>query len=297
MAVASEQLPQETVEARATQGRSEIEKLLDLADPPPRVSLGTTGYLEPPSFEPEEMDEGWWVRLEGDAAHLKALATLSAGDAFEILQRAGDHYLRARTFDSLGDAGDVRRRAADLLRAANGALSLQTGIRLPVEVDQVVLVAPSGEKKHFVEVETSIRLVASLERKVIRADGTVEEVEGQPTEENAQRWLKLAASDELVERALRLFGRGEPSWGTLYSVFEVVQSSVGGRMFEHDWVTKTEVKRFTHTANSPGALGDEARHGTESTEPPQVPMSLGEARELIDRLLTRWLEDRPQNER
>jgi hypothetical protein len=45
MAVADEYLPEETARARATSGKSEIEKMLELDDPPSRISLGTTGYL------------------------------------------------------------------------------------------------------------------------------------------------------------------------------------------------------------------------------------------------------------
>lgn len=45
MAIADEYLPDETRRARASSGRSEVEKVLDLEDPPTRLSLGTTGYL------------------------------------------------------------------------------------------------------------------------------------------------------------------------------------------------------------------------------------------------------------
>jgi hypothetical protein len=45
MTIADEYLPEETRLARATSGRSEVEKVLELDDPPRRISLGTTGYL------------------------------------------------------------------------------------------------------------------------------------------------------------------------------------------------------------------------------------------------------------
>jgi hypothetical protein len=53
MAVADEYLPDETARARATSGRSEIEKVLDLDVPPRRISLGTTGYLGVDPARPE----------------------------------------------------------------------------------------------------------------------------------------------------------------------------------------------------------------------------------------------------
>jgi hypothetical protein len=45
MSIADEYLPPETRLARATSGRSEVEKVLGQDEPPRRVSLGTTGYL------------------------------------------------------------------------------------------------------------------------------------------------------------------------------------------------------------------------------------------------------------
>jgi len=46
MAMGDEYLPVETAQARATSGRSEVEKVVDLDDPPHRISLGSTGYLD-----------------------------------------------------------------------------------------------------------------------------------------------------------------------------------------------------------------------------------------------------------
>lgn len=46
MASQSQALPQETAEARASRGRSEIERLLTDDDPPHRVTLGTMGHAE-----------------------------------------------------------------------------------------------------------------------------------------------------------------------------------------------------------------------------------------------------------
>jgi hypothetical protein len=48
MAVAAEYLPRETAEARATEGRSEVEKVLQLVEPPRRITLGTLGYVGAP---------------------------------------------------------------------------------------------------------------------------------------------------------------------------------------------------------------------------------------------------------
>jgi hypothetical protein len=58
------------------------------------------------------------------------------------------------------------------------------------------------------------------------------------------------------------------------------------------WVTNRQVDRFKRTANSQKAIGDKARHGKDPYEPPTEPLSLSEARALIDGLLKVWLDEK-----
>lgn len=139
MAVAPEYLPEETRLARETSGRSEVERVLELDDPPRRVSLGTTGYLGAPPDAPAE--PGWSVKLHGRAEDLETLANLFAEAPLHILERAGAYYLRSQQFAGLTDARQVQTRAADLIRQANGAAALELEGFRPVgiggEVDVV----------------------------------------------------------------------------------------------------------------------------------------------------------------
>jgi hypothetical protein len=55
------------------------------------------------------------------------------------------------------------------------------------------------------------------------------------------------------------------------------------------WASEAQLRRFKHSANSVKAAGDEARHGVEATAPPVDPMTITEAKSLVDILLARWL--------
>jgi hypothetical protein len=55
------------------------------------------------------------------------------------------------------------------------------------------------------------------------------------------------------------------------------------------WATRAAVRQFKHTANSPGAIGHEARHGVDTGQPPPTPMSLGDAKALVNGIAQRWL--------
>jgi hypothetical protein len=105
-----------------------------------------------------------------------------------------------------------------------------------------------------------------------------------------QDWLRLAQSDEVVSRALRVFGQGRVRWSDLYHSFEIVQASVGSRMFDEDWITREETNLFTWTANSPAAVGEQARHGHQRNDPPPNPMSEDDALTLIQGLVRHWLD-------
>ena len=103
----------------------------------------------------------------------------------------------------------------------------------------------------------------------------------------------MALADQNAERALRIFGRDDADYRDLYHVLEIAEAAVGNRLFSDGTVTKAEIRRFKHTANSVHALGDAARHGHESTNPPSAPTPFDEAQALIQRVLSAWLGARP----
>jgi hypothetical protein len=55
------------------------------------------------------------------------------------------------------------------------------------------------------------------------------------------------------------------------------------------WATKSSIDRFTGTADNPKASGDLARHGIAKHEPLPNPMTLSEAKSLIETVLHNWL--------
>lgn len=287
MAVASEHLPDETVQARETHGRSEVELVLDTDEPPRRIALTTVGRAAG-----EGADEaGWWVLLRGDAPDLALLVESFDGERLEVTQREGETYLRSEEFRDAADEADVLSRAAELVREANGAARLLDSNFRSVQVDRVVLVDESGARRHFLNLEGGIRGVGgvSAELTVTRADGTEREpLEPEPPPAN--RWVSLAGSAPNVARALRLLGNPEPSWSELYHVLDIVQEDVGGRMFDDAWVERADINLFTHTANNARAIGEQARHGHTQWEPPANPMTIDAARSLLQRLVRRWLD-------
>jgi hypothetical protein len=231
----------------------------------------------------------WEVDITGDPADLRRLSEAMRGGDTLICDRDGTFVLRSAQFDSLEDANDVRAHAQEIVASLSGYSQLVLGTHKPIKVGSVVMVRDDGTKNVFVQLEPVIIrarvLLASLS--VTRADGTVEH---HGPADSVKDWLEAAGQDPAVAKALRLRNADSLSWVELYRIYEVVEGGVGRpHIVASGWVKDPEIRRFKHTANSVGACGDQARHGKESTQPPKNPMSLSQAKSLIDRLLKAWI--------
>jgi len=135
MAIADEYLPPETAAARATQGRSELGRLLGDSVLPHEVMLHTAGRTIDPG------EAGWWVELNGAESDLQALERLFGDGQIRVVRRGGQHFIRAEAFEEMVDENEVRLRAATLLREALGAATITGADLAPVEVGAVQRVA------------------------------------------------------------------------------------------------------------------------------------------------------------
>jgi hypothetical protein len=229
---------------------------------------------------------GWWARLEGEELDLQGLAgALGRPQPVQIRKCDGRYYLRMAEFDQLDESGDVETRAAEILRIVNGAARVQYGNSREVRVDATARIHPDGQIQHFVHLSGAIHARS-------RVSGTLtvggESVSTAPEPTIAERAVGAALNDPQAERALRIFGRDDVDYRDLYHVLEIAEAAIGSGIYSDGTVTTAEVRRFKHTANSVHALGDQARHGYEATQPPSQPMSFAEAQALVGRLLRVW---------
>jgi hypothetical protein len=241
----------------------------------------------PDANQERRLRPGWWARLEGESFDLVALHE-ALGDSGGVLVRRydGRYYLRMAEFDEIAQSDAIETRAAKVLRVANGAARVQHANHREVRVDAVASVQPDGEIRNFIHKHGSVharaRVSASVtvngeERPVVRTPSITKQA------------IEAALHDAAAERALRIFGRNDADFRDLYHVLEIAEAADGDGIYSDDTVTRAEVRRFKHTANSVHALGDQARHGHETTQPPPQPTSIGEAQALVGRVLRAWL--------
>lgn len=231
----------------------------------------------------------WSVRLKGHAFDLEELS-----DHFRSPERNvtkdedGHYYLRSTHFDSMADDEAVRERALGLVELMNRAAKFHSGDGYrPVELDVVTRVDESGKRMHHITVTCEIggRSRVSAKPTVIR-EGDSPDSPRPPSE--AESMATLAERNARVADSLRYFARGD--WANLYKAWEVVGDAAGGarNIVTNGWATRGTQSRFTQTAQSRKALGDEARHAIDKQDPPKNPMTLDEARAFVKSVMEAW---------
>jgi hypothetical protein len=229
----------------------------------------------------------WFVRLTGATPDLnRLLEGLPAGNLW-VTQAEGDYWLGATELGGVDDAEAAKARAEEIIAYLNGLA--KTRIDDFREVRFAGLKRVNGEERQYRWVEdTMTRMTDSVSLTVTHADGTVEQVD---TAIRLDADTAVAMHNESVQQALRLFGAGDRQWGELYKVLEIIEADVGGgsAIDAAGWVSAATLRRFTHTANSVGALGAAARHARETKQPPRNPMLLDDAVAMIRDLLGLWI--------
>ena len=230
----------------------------------------------------------WSVIITGDRYDLEYLCKCLDSPELCITQQGQDFILESTDFNSLTDAKDVKNKASEILALVNGAAKLDLGVRKPLSVAHVVKVKDDGNREVFVEVSDTIIMRDRVTVSVVGADGTVREIRQVSLIPN---WVADAQRDENVAKVLRLFGIGHRNWVNLYRIYELVENDIGGisNIVKKGWATRKAIERFNHTANSPGAIGNESRHGKQTSQPPKDPMTLSEAKSLVETILHNWL--------
>ena len=108
------------------------------------------------------------------------------------------------------------------------------------------------------------------------------------------RAIHKSRYDLSVREILLFLGVNGLSWISLYAVLDTVKC---GGLDEKTIVAKQiatadEMNLFGQTANNAAAIGPFARHGNKGWKPPQTPMTLQQAKELILRIVNRYVKDR-----
>lgn len=232
---------------------------------------------------------GWRVQLQGNNFDLQELKEILSDHDPTIIQENSDFYLKSKDWDQLEEAKQVRDLAKHVIGLLDNAAYVYFRDTTLITIGHIVRVDDDGRRQNFVFAEAHLALHSRL-----RATATVTGPDGQPVESQQEhsiiRTLRASAKHSSVADALGFLHKGD--WIGLYKVYEIVRDEVHGEkeIIRQGWLTRESKNRFTQTAQSRDALGDDARHASRKYKPPQEPMSIHEAKAIIGDLLQKWID-------
>ncbi|MEG4580238.1 hypothetical protein QUA71_11580 [Microcoleus sp. MON1_C5] len=225
----------------------------------------------------------WLVLLDVEMSDFDNLSNLlRSSDEFSLITENSKYYLTSSRWESLTNESDVYWEATKPLQHISAVARIQFTDFPLLKPDIICEVDEEGKLHRRVALSATIRVDSSSFS--IKLEGGQDII---PILE-FESWMKLAEEDEIVKNVFRQITEFEPNWINLYKVYEIVKKDAGKKKIEQ-W-TKNKISQFTHTANSQSAIGDDARHGVDHSDPPKEPMSLSEAEALIRNLVQTWLQ-------
>jgi len=230
----------------------------------------------------------WLVRLKGEKFDLEDLPSLLRLPELSVIEEDSYYYLQSSEFDSLTSEDEVFKRGVELIKTVNEVAKLYRDNFCDVAEDRVTLIEDDGRRRHYIYLVDNVtgRSKVSATINVTTPDASQPAVNRHSPLES---FVYLSQKHKPVAVALHFYH--EDSWVNLYKVYETIRDDVGGEhvIIKNDWVSKSELNRFTQTAQSIEALGDQARHASKKYQKPDVPMSHNEAKSLVKSILMKWL--------
>lgn len=201
-----------------------------------------------------------------------------------LLEKDGESvFLTSSRFEAMTSRDDVMALAQRALALIEAAARL-AGVRpMPIQANRVEEQTTDGPRSTTYVHALSMSAVIGLPTPTIV-------IGGQPPPPPLAIPVEVGLRDSRAARALEFFAR-EPNWYDLYKVLDVIEEDVGGEkaLANKGWVSRSELKRFTATANNLATLGPDARHAIDAWKPPASPMTLDDAVSTIGRILSAWL--------
>lgn len=242
---------------------------------PPPMTFQLQSQME--MVAPPEL--GYFIRLIGDPASLDALHGRLRRDAGRVVSFEGLYFLISEQLNADVPEWELKRCADNLIERINAVGKLALDNFRPIGFDAILWNKPDGrywltfQSQNFVYPGPVI--ARSGER--IEATITFEEL-----------CLALLHTHPEIDEALRLYGREDYDWVTLYRLFEIIEHQVDGPLASKGWVPKSEISRFSATSQHPAVVGNESRHGHVPQQPIKNPMNRIEARDFTRKLLDGW---------
>lgn len=179
---------------------------------------------------------GWRIAMIGHDADLRDASLMFDSTELNVSQTNDEYFLESSHFDPLTDAGEVLAWGVELLRLANGIAKTRSKAFEGLSLSYVAKENPDGTQQIHQGLYTDIRVLP--EGQGVLSDGT-------PILPNLSMDVtKLVAAtkqQDVVSRALTIYGALGDSWRGLYMVLDAIQQEAGGEgnLLNAGWLRET----------------------------------------------------------
>jgi hypothetical protein len=231
----------------------------------------------------------WKVQLEGQENGLEQLSE-SFDESPRIFEEDEEYYLWTPQFEQLDESGEVKEESENIVRTVRHLGELDSLRVEDLDTACVVEIQEDGSERKIIHASATVTGTAAVS---VRASVDGEELP--PRADSTYENTQLALKDDKVQELIELRDNGD-RWANLYRIYEYIQANIEAEdnIIEQGWWSESEKDLFKQTANSPEAIGYEARHGDARVPAPSDPMDHAEARSLIDSLISDWLRHRKE---
>jgi hypothetical protein len=221
----------------------------------------------------------WRIYVDGEVSSVARLATLLRGGGIELELGSDLPYLHGALIDAAPDPHAALQRAAEILPRLNAAGRRDS---LAFKLIRLVSRVSEGDGPQII-----------FARAVLSAGGSLT-VGGDQGPQLTAKMLAEAKTGTEYADAIELFGSSPNlGWGELYKIYELLKNAAGDHFRARTGVSDSERRAFTASANDRGISGLGARHAVARPQRARHSMGLDEARELVRRMLTTWLNSEP----
>jgi len=240
----------------------------------------------------------WEITLSGDPDDLDSLCQSLNEGLVKLLRQGKQFLLSSDELNAIEDVQAARALAVRLIEQISGAARHCIQSCTPIRFAGLARRRPDGSRQIFLFAESIICTSTAGPITVVlrHADGS-EEVHR--SADAVRELLEIARHDRNVATVLSLQSEGKTDWVNLFRIYEVVEDDCQGQMGiqRRRWASRNETSLFCQTAQSRGAIGNEARHAKETKPPPVNPMSHDHAKTLIARIVDAWLQSKRSESR
>ncbi|MEA1961904.1 MAG: hypothetical protein U9N81_11660 [Bacillota bacterium] len=204
------------------------------------------------------MSQKWLLEIGGKIDDLERMIGSKFKGKFQFLKLNNRFFIKSEGFNECEYVEEVLRQGEEIIKIINGIAEVNLSLSSKIEVLGATVI--DEEMQNIVKNyrHSSLEGVITIRSELNN--------ENKP-ENSLENWIELSEIDENVVKVFKLLNYRLDSFFNMYRVYEIIKNDLGKSYLRILEIDKSEIDRFTGSANRPDASGELARHGYLSGEP------------------------------